>query len=76
MSCLCLDNGYIEGKELDNFFRHLLEKLRPDVSTSVHRVLLKRLLCWKYLYLLPPYQCLMAELLATRCMRQVWQQVQ
>ncbi|NXL95963.1 SEGN protein, partial [Alectura lathami] len=27
------DNGYIEGKELDNFFHHLLEKLRPNVST-------------------------------------------
>ncbi|KFV88390.1 Secretagogin, partial [Struthio camelus australis] len=27
------DNGYIEGKELDNFFHHLLEKLEPEVST-------------------------------------------
>ncbi|NXU00005.1 SEGN protein, partial [Buphagus erythrorhynchus] len=28
-----LDNGYIEGKELDDFFHHLLEKLGPEVST-------------------------------------------
>lgn len=28
-----LDNGYIEGKELDNFFHHLLEKVGPEVST-------------------------------------------
>ena len=28
-----LDNGYIERKELDNFFHHLLEKLGPEVST-------------------------------------------
>ncbi|NWU00302.1 SEGN protein, partial [Urocynchramus pylzowi] len=27
------DNGYIEGKELDEFFHHLLEKLGPEVST-------------------------------------------
>ncbi|NXA89764.1 SEGN protein, partial [Melanocharis versteri] len=27
------DNGYIEGKELDDFFHHLLEKLGPEVST-------------------------------------------
>ncbi|NWZ97955.1 SEGN protein, partial [Nesospiza acunhae] len=26
------DNGYIEGKELDDFFHHLLEKLGPEVS--------------------------------------------
>ncbi|KFW03403.1 Secretagogin, partial [Eurypyga helias] len=32
------DNGYIEGKELDNFFHHLLEKLRPEVSTQVQRM--------------------------------------
>ncbi|NXE20513.1 SEGN protein, partial [Ardeotis kori] len=30
-----LDNGYIEGKELDNFFHHLLEKLGPEVSTAL-----------------------------------------
>lgn len=30
---LYLDNGYIEGKELDDFFHHLLEKVRPEVST-------------------------------------------
>ncbi|NWX91668.1 SEGN protein, partial [Nothoprocta ornata] len=29
------DNGYIEGKELDNFFHHLLEKLGPEVSTGL-----------------------------------------
>ncbi|KFQ62307.1 Secretagogin, partial [Pelecanus crispus] len=28
------DNGYIEGKELNNFFHHLLEKLGPEVSTA------------------------------------------
>ncbi|KFU90122.1 Secretagogin, partial [Chaetura pelagica] len=28
------DNGYIEGKELDSFFHHLLEKLGPEVSTT------------------------------------------
>ncbi|NWY25843.1 SEGN protein, partial [Pheucticus melanocephalus] len=28
----CGDNGYIEGKELDDFFHHLLEKLGPEVS--------------------------------------------
>ncbi|NXK07687.1 SEGN protein, partial [Herpetotheres cachinnans] len=28
------DNGYIEGKELDNFFHHLLEKLGSEVSTA------------------------------------------
>ncbi|KFO13539.1 Secretagogin, partial [Balearica regulorum gibbericeps] len=28
------DNGYIEGKELDNFFHHLVEKLGPEVSTA------------------------------------------
>lgn len=32
MFSLPLDNGYIEGKELDNFFHHLLEKLGPEVS--------------------------------------------
>lgn len=30
-----LDNGYIEGKELDDFFHHLLEKLGPEVSTGL-----------------------------------------
>ncbi|NXO76905.1 SEGN protein, partial [Sitta europaea] len=29
------DNGYIEGKELDDFFHHLLEKLGPEVTTQV-----------------------------------------
>ncbi|NXW32006.1 SEGN protein, partial [Phaetusa simplex] len=29
------DNGYIEGKELDNFFHHLLEKLGPEVSSAL-----------------------------------------
>ncbi|NXD16801.1 SEGN protein, partial [Nothocercus nigrocapillus] len=29
------DNGYIEGKELDSFFHHLLEKLGPEVSTGL-----------------------------------------
>ncbi|NWV79638.1 SEGN protein, partial [Dasyornis broadbenti] len=29
------DNGYIEGKELDNFFHHLLEKLGPEVKEKV-----------------------------------------
>ncbi|NXT55768.1 SEGN protein, partial [Pluvianellus socialis] len=32
------DNGYIEGKELDNFFHHLLEKLGPEVSTAPPRM--------------------------------------
>ncbi|NWZ06836.1 SEGN protein, partial [Agelaius phoeniceus] len=27
----CGDNGYIEGKELDDFFHHLLEKLGPEL---------------------------------------------
>lgn len=26
------DNGYIEGKELDDFFRHMLKRLSPQVS--------------------------------------------
>lgn len=25
------DNGYIEGKELDEFFRHMMKKLSPQV---------------------------------------------
>ncbi|NWZ30994.1 SEGN protein, partial [Asarcornis scutulata] len=32
-------NGYIEGKELDNFFHHLLEKLGPEVSTLLFLIL-------------------------------------
>lgn len=28
-----LDNGYIEGKELDAFFQHMLEKLGMKVKT-------------------------------------------
>lgn len=28
------DNGYIEGKELDAFFRHLLMKLGPGVRLT------------------------------------------
>lgn len=46
---LYLDNGYIEGKELDDFFHHLLEKLGPEVSTVllvVHQVQAKKL-CWE-----------------------------
>ncbi|NXP89672.1 SEGN protein, partial [Passerina amoena] len=30
----CGDNGYIEGKELDDFFHHLREKLGPEVIFS------------------------------------------
>lgn len=29
------DNGYIEGKELDHFFRHMMTKLGPEVSTYI-----------------------------------------
>ncbi|NXM16976.1 SEGN protein, partial [Ploceus nigricollis] len=32
------DNGYIEGKELDDFFHHLLEKLGPEVKEEVQRM--------------------------------------
>ncbi|XP_052431028.1 secretagogin [Carassius gibelio] len=32
------DNGYIEGKELDDFFRHMLEKLRPKDKITAARV--------------------------------------
>ncbi|NXQ91556.1 SEGN protein, partial [Nyctibius grandis] len=32
------DNGYIEGKELDNFFHHLLEKLGPEVKEKIQRM--------------------------------------
>lgn len=32
-SCLYLtDNGYIEDKELDEFFRHMMKRLAPKVS--------------------------------------------
>ncbi|NXX25327.1 SEGN protein, partial [Nicator chloris] len=37
------DNGYIEGKELDDFFHHLLEKLGPEVSTVPHQVQAKKM---------------------------------
>lgn len=30
--CNFPDNGYIEGKELDDFFRHMMKKLGPEVS--------------------------------------------
>lgn len=30
--CEFADNGYIEGKELDNFFRHMMERLHPQAS--------------------------------------------
>lgn len=29
------DNGYIEGKELDDFFRHMMKRLGPKVSSSI-----------------------------------------
>lgn len=33
LSCYVLtDNGYIEGKELDDFFRHMMKRLGPQVS--------------------------------------------
>ncbi|NXA33909.1 SEGN protein, partial [Eudromia elegans] len=32
------DNGYIEGKELDDFFHHLLEKLGPEVKEKVQKM--------------------------------------
>lgn len=32
------DNGYIEGKELDNFFRHMMERLHPQEKVSEERV--------------------------------------
>ena len=28
------DNGYIEGKELDEFFRHMMKRLGPQVKLS------------------------------------------
>ncbi|XP_009957350.1 PREDICTED: secretagogin-like, partial [Leptosomus discolor] len=33
-----LDNGYIEGKELDDFFHHLLEKLGPENTVTEEKV--------------------------------------
>ncbi|XP_058687107.1 secretagogin [Poecile atricapillus] len=33
-----LDNGYIEGKELDDFFHHLLEKLGPESTITEEKV--------------------------------------
>ncbi|XP_056332110.1 secretagogin [Danio aesculapii] len=32
------DNGYIEGKELDDFFRHMLKKLQPKDKITDERV--------------------------------------
>ncbi|KAL0963347.1 hypothetical protein UPYG_G00305070 [Umbra pygmaea] len=32
------DNGYIEGKELDNFFRHMMSKLGPKEKVTDERV--------------------------------------
>ncbi|KAL1276122.1 hypothetical protein QQF64_035745 [Cirrhinus molitorella] len=32
------DNGYIEGKELDDFFRHMLEKLGPEDKITEEKV--------------------------------------
>ncbi|XP_005041864.1 PREDICTED: secretagogin isoform X2 [Ficedula albicollis] len=32
------DNGYIEGKELDDFFHHLLEKLGPESTITEEEV--------------------------------------
>ncbi|XP_012681924.2 secretagogin-like [Clupea harengus] len=32
------DNGYIEGKELDDFFRHMMTKLRPQDQITEERV--------------------------------------
>ncbi|KAJ7395064.1 F-actin-uncapping protein LRRC16A [Pitangus sulphuratus] len=32
------DNGYIEGKELDSFFHHLLEKLGPENTMTEEKV--------------------------------------
>ncbi|KAI2665196.1 Secretagogin [Labeo rohita] len=32
------DNGYIEGKELDDFFRHMLEKLGPKDTITEEKV--------------------------------------
>ncbi|XP_009976236.1 PREDICTED: secretagogin [Tauraco erythrolophus] len=33
-----LDNGYIEEKELDDFFHHLLEKLEPENTITEEKV--------------------------------------
>ncbi|XP_060906963.1 secretagogin-like [Labrus mixtus] len=32
------DNGYIEGKELDEFFRHMMKKLEPQEKVTEERV--------------------------------------
>uniref|UniRef100_A0A3B4ZX11 Secretagogin n=1 Tax=Stegastes partitus TaxID=144197 RepID=A0A3B4ZX11_9TELE len=32
------DNGYIEGKELDDFFRHMMERLGPQEKVTEERV--------------------------------------
>nr|XP_020464144.1 secretagogin-like [Monopterus albus] len=32
------DNGYIEGKELDDFFRHMIKKLAPQEKVTEERV--------------------------------------
>ncbi|XP_041941405.1 secretagogin-like [Alosa sapidissima] len=32
------DNGYIEGKELDDFFRHMMEKLAPQDQVTEEKV--------------------------------------
>ncbi|XP_017265312.1 secretagogin-like [Kryptolebias marmoratus] len=32
------DNGYIEGKELDDFFRHMMKKLGPQEKATEERV--------------------------------------
>lgn len=31
MGTIFTDNGYIEGKELDDFFRHMVKRLGPQV---------------------------------------------
>ncbi|KAM9644865.1 secretagogin [Morphnus guianensis] len=36
--CDADDNGYIEGKELDSFFHHLLEKLGPENTITEEKV--------------------------------------
>nr|XP_043889433.1 secretagogin [Solea senegalensis] len=32
------DNGYIEGKELDEFFRHMMKKLRPQEKVTDEQI--------------------------------------
>ncbi|XP_046891424.1 secretagogin-like [Hypomesus transpacificus] len=32
------DNGYIEGKELDDFFRHMMKKLGPEEKVTENRI--------------------------------------